>query len=87
MLKRIAPSVRGLRTTYRLLSSDGKDSEGGSKKPPLSTKQVLGDDLLDAVNSVAEDLHKDDPAAKKEFTPLSRYASANRNAAERESGH
>ncbi|KIH43532.1 hypothetical protein ANCDUO_26461, partial [Ancylostoma duodenale] len=30
-----------------------------------SSKEVLGEELLDAVNSVADDLHKNDPLAKK----------------------
>lgn len=63
MLKRFAPSLRVVRQSFRLLCSenDGEDK----KRVTGSTKDVLGDDLLDAVNAVADDLHKGDQAAKK----------------------
>ncbi|EYC23452.1 hypothetical protein Y032_0015g2654 [Ancylostoma ceylanicum] len=62
MLKRIYPTFRVIRPTARLLSSDGKDD---GKPVNTNSKEVLGDELLDAVNSVADDLHKNDPVAKK----------------------
>ncbi|KAK6744536.1 hypothetical protein RB195_011326 [Necator americanus] len=63
MLKRVRPTFHAVRSTRRLLSSDDKKD---TKKPvTASSKEVLGDELLDAVNSVAEGLHKDDPVAKK----------------------
>ncbi|KAK6020780.1 hypothetical protein OSTOST_13559 [Ostertagia ostertagi] len=63
MLKKFVPSFRIVRQSFRLLSSE---SDGDDKKrPPGSAKDVLGDDLLDAVNAVVEDLHESDPTTKK----------------------
>nr|CDJ82701.1 Protein MRPS-31 [Haemonchus contortus] len=63
MLKKFVPSLRIVRQSFRLLSSE---SGGDDKKgPSCSTKDVIGDELLDAVNAVVDDLHKDDPEAKK----------------------
>ncbi|KAK5979652.1 hypothetical protein GCK32_009791 [Trichostrongylus colubriformis] len=63
MLKRFVPSLRMVGQSFRLLSSesDGNDS----KRPPGNMKDVLGDELLDAVNAVVDDLHQSDPTNKK----------------------
>ncbi|WKY02492.1 hypothetical protein Q1695_016064 [Nippostrongylus brasiliensis] len=63
MLKRFVPSSRLVRQSFRFLSSEG--DEGSKNKGGAKIKDVLGDDLLDAVNAVADDLHKADPTAKK----------------------
>ncbi|KAJ1346780.1 hypothetical protein KIN20_001680 [Parelaphostrongylus tenuis] len=64
MLRRFTPSCTSVLQAFRALSSD---NSGNSKKPTggVSPKDVLGDELLDAVNSVVEDLHVEDSSAKK----------------------
>ncbi|KAK6051319.1 hypothetical protein COOONC_11179 [Cooperia oncophora] len=64
MLKKFVPSLRIVRQSFRLLSSEGDGDD--VKRPPGSSKDVLGDELLDAVNAVVDDLHnKSDPETKK----------------------
>ncbi|CAI4230426.1 unnamed protein product [Auanema sp. JU1783] len=62
MLRKLVCSLPRSRTGWRGLASG---SDGKGPKDP-NAKEVLGDDILNAVNDIANELHSTNPAAKKE---------------------